>query len=55
MFVSRCGSLESVVRKPPQKARRPPGSTTTAAFVKPVHPLWTGLVAPILPLGPIAV
>ena len=49
VFVSLCGSLVSVVRKPPQKARRPPGSTTSAAFVKPVQPLWIGVVAPILP------
>ncbi len=55
VFVSRCGSLESVVRKPPQKARRPPGSTTSAAFVKPVQPLWIGLVAPTLPRRQIAV
>ena len=49
VFVSFCGSLDSVVRKPPQNARRPPGSTTTAALVKPVQPLWIGVAAPILP------
>ena len=55
VFVSFWGSLVSVVRKPPQKTRRPPGSTTTAAFVKPVQPLWIGVVAPIFPAGEMAV
>jgi hypothetical protein len=50
VFVSRWGSAESVVRKPPQKARSPAGSTTSAALVKPVQPTWIGFVAPILPL-----
>src|SRR5215208_6522391 len=49
VFVSRCGSLESVLRKPPQNARRPPGSTASAALVIPVQPLWIGLVAPTPP------
>ena len=55
VLISRCGSLESVVRKPPQNARRPPGSTTSAGFVKPVQPLCTGVVAPIRPSREIAV
>jgi hypothetical protein len=49
VLVSRWGSAESVLRKPPQKTRSPPGSTTSAALVKPVQPLWIGLVAPIRP------
>ena len=55
VFVSRWGSLESVVRKPPQNARKPPGSTTSAVFVKPVQPVWIGFVAPILPARMITV
>ena len=43
------------MRKPPQNARRPPGSTTSAGFVKPVQPLWIGVVAPIAPPGEITV
>ena len=50
VLISRCGSLVSVVRKPPQNTRRPPGSTTSAGFVNPVQPLWIGFVAPIRPL-----
>src|ERR1700742_3444960 len=55
VFDSRCGSLESVLRNPPQNARRPPESTTSAVFVKPVQPLWIGLVAPTFPARVIAV
>jgi hypothetical protein len=55
VFVSRWGSLVSVVRKPPQNARRPPGSVTSAVLVKPVHPLWIGVVAPTRPAGVITV
>ena len=43
------------MRKPPQNARRPPGSTTSAVLVKPVQPDWIGEVAPILPAGVITV
>ena len=43
------------MRNPPQNARRPPGATTSAVFVKPVQPVWIGLLAPILPARVITV
>ena len=55
MLRSVCVSVGSVVRMPPQNARRPPGTATSAGSVMVAQPDWIGVVAPTLPSLPMTV